>query len=167
MCSLRQTLSRSVPYHSQYTPCYARLKYSNRASHHCKHPAARGSLLTLPSRGRFPAYGLQAPLMSNVGRHKEHVSECHASRHCSQSVKAASSLRVCIGCAARKSYALASFQDRAARLCSGRQGRWQLERTSHLCASESTSELASSPISAGACAPTSANVGQSVGAAAS
>ena len=25
--------------------------------------------LTLPSRGRFPAYGLQAPLMSNVRRH--------------------------------------------------------------------------------------------------
>jgi len=26
--------------------------------------------LTLPSRGRFPAYGLQAPLMSNVRRHQ-------------------------------------------------------------------------------------------------
>ena len=28
------------------------------------------SALTLPSRGRFPAYGLQAPLMSNVSRLK-------------------------------------------------------------------------------------------------
>ena len=26
--------------------------------------------LTLPSRGRFPAFGLQAPLMSNVRRHQ-------------------------------------------------------------------------------------------------
>ena len=29
------------------------------------------SALTLPSRGRFPAYGLQAPLMSNVRRHEQ------------------------------------------------------------------------------------------------
>jgi hypothetical protein len=30
--------------------------------------------LTLPSRGRFPAYGLQAPLMSNVRRQNFQVA---------------------------------------------------------------------------------------------
>jgi hypothetical protein len=34
--------------------------------HVCKMPVVRECALTLPSRGRFPAYGLQAPLMSNV-----------------------------------------------------------------------------------------------------
>ena len=37
------------------------------------------------------------PLNSNVGRHKENVSEAHASRHCSKAVKASNSVRVCIG----------------------------------------------------------------------
>ena len=42
-------------------------------------------------------YALQLPLMSNVGRHKENVSEAHASRRCSKAGKASSSVRVCIG----------------------------------------------------------------------
>ena len=37
------------------------------------------------------------PLKSNVGRHKERVSESHASRHCSKAVKASNPVRVCIG----------------------------------------------------------------------
>jgi hypothetical protein len=33
--------------------------------------------LTLPSRGRFPAYGLQSPLMSNVRRHNRPPRSTH------------------------------------------------------------------------------------------
>ena len=39
----------------------------------CLQTTCATSRLTLPSRGRFPAYGLQAPLMSNVRAHKTHV----------------------------------------------------------------------------------------------
>ena len=37
------------------------------------------------------------PLNSNVGRHKERVSESHASRHYSKAVKASNSVLVCVG----------------------------------------------------------------------
>ena len=59
--------------------------------------AAKGRHLTLPSSGQSKGCALRLPLMSNVGRHKENVSEAHASRRCSKAVKASNSVRVCIG----------------------------------------------------------------------
>ena len=50
-------------------------------------PVAKGRRLTLPSSGQSKGCALRLPLMSNVGRHKEQISEAHASRHCSKAVK--------------------------------------------------------------------------------
>ena len=83
--------------------------------------------LTLPSSRR--AYGTR--LKSNVGRHKEHVSESRAPQRFSPAVKASGSVRVSIGCAARKRGAHASLQARAARLCSGRQRQSQFVQEQH------------------------------------
>ena len=64
------------------------------------------SALTRQSSGL--AYG--KPLISNVGRHKEHVSESHASRHFTEALKVSGSMLFCIGRVARKSNAYVSRQ---------------------------------------------------------
>ena len=69
--------------------------------------------------------------MSNVGRHKEHVSESHASRQCSKAVKASRSMYICNGWAARKSNAYASFQAGATPLCRGCRDRWLFPQTNN------------------------------------
>ena len=142
-----------------------------------RHPRC-GCGLTLPSSGLAPAAQawpsfhsgpspcrLREPLMSNVGRHKEHVGESHASS-CFRAVKAGCSVPVCIGSAVCKSNAYASFQVGAPPFCRGRQGHWQLGRPNRSCASQSIRALTSSSVSASACALPSANASQSVGAAA-
>ena len=79
---------------------------------------------------------LRVRVNSNVGRHKEHVDESHASR-CFQAVKAIGSVPVCTGSAVYKSNAYASFQAGAAPLCRGRRVRWQLGRRNCRCALQS------------------------------
>ena len=141
--------------------CSRRYSWPGRAKvpHRCRR-------LTLPSRGQLPAYGLQLPVMSNVGRHKKHVSESRAPHRCSPAVKASGSVRVSIGCAARKKNAHASLEARASRLCSGFQRPWLFVQESNTCFSQPPREGLSSSIGAGAIAPPKVNVGQSVGAAA-
>ena len=104
--------------------------------------------------------------MSNVGRHKEQVCGSHASCHCTEAVKASGSVPICFGCAARKSNAYASFQAGAVPLCLGRQRPWRFAQTSNTRFSEPPRKGLSSSVGAGAGAPSRANVGQSVGAAA-
>ena len=61
--------------------------------------AFKPCLASPPSVTPNPSFKRTAspPLNSNVGRHKENVSESHASRHCSRAVKASNPVRVCIG----------------------------------------------------------------------
>ena len=104
--------------------------------------------------------------MSNVGRHKEHVGDSHASRHCTEAAKASSSVLICIGCATGKSNTCASFEDRAACLPSSCHRHWQFAKASNKRLSEQPWQGLSSSVGAGAGAPPKANVSQSVGAAA-
>ena len=69
--------------------------------------------------------------MSNVGRHKDHVSESHASCVFFQAVKASESMSVCTGPAARKSNAYASFHTKAAPFRSGCPGRRRFAQASN------------------------------------
>ena len=122
--------------------------------------------LTLPSSGQSKGCALRLPLMSNVGRHKEPVSESPASCRCFKAVKASSSVRACTGRAAHKSNAYASSKARRTPFCRGCKGRWLFPQTNNTCFLPPLREGLSSSVSAGAGAPPKANVSQSVGAAA-
>ena len=103
--------------------------------------------------------------MSNVGRHKEHVSESHASCRCAEAVNAGSVLS-CIGCVAGKSNSCASFKTSATCLCRSCHRHRQFIKASNTRLSEPPRQGLSSSVGAGAGAPSKANVSQSVGAAA-
>jgi hypothetical protein len=80
--------------------------------------AVRGAVtpLTLPSRGRFPAYGLQAPLMSNVGHHESGTHESVQVTYVLRNGPAASTL----GAASRRQLAHSRYEHDSQRrtLCS-------------------------------------------------
>ena len=104
--------------------------------------------------------------MSNVGRHKEHVSESDASCHCTEAAKASGSVLVCIGFAAGKSNSCTSFKSSAVCLFSGCHGHWQSVKASNTRLSEPPYQGLSSSVGVGAGAPPKENVSQSGGAAA-
>ena len=71
MFKLGQALKASIKCKPSFTTLCAKFNQCQRGQS-CQSTSA----LTLPSRGRVPAYGLHTPLMSNVGPRRAALADC-------------------------------------------------------------------------------------------